>query len=148
MGKSVILSLTLIAGVLVAMQPAVNAEIARRVGSPYAASMLSLLLSFAILVPIVFFFGPKPNFAGLAGAPWWIFIGGLAGACVVTSGIIAVPVVGTAVFILCIVLAQMFGASIVDHFGLFGVAEKPMNWQRLGGLAIMLAGLLVVLRQS
>jgi transporter family-2 protein len=146
--KPLFFTLSLLAGVLVAMQPAVNAEIARRIGSPYAAAMISLFISFIILVPVLSLFGVRPSFAPLLSAPWWIFLGGLAGAFVVTGGIVAVPAIGAAAFVLCIVLGQMVGASLVDHFALFGVAQKPMTMMRIIGIGVMMLGLIIVLKSN
>ena len=133
-------------GLLIAVQPAVNAETARRLGSPYVAALFSLALSTAILLPLALGQAERPSLSTFQSLPLWGVLGGLAGACFVTGGILIVPAIGAALFVLCVVFGQALGASLADHFGLFGLAQKALDPWKIGGLALMVVGLLVYQR--
>jgi len=49
-------------------------------------------------------------------------------------------VLGIALFFVCIVAGQLFGATLADHFGVFGMQVKPVNTMKVIGLALVLAG--------
>ena len=144
------LALTLLAifcvGFFVSMQPAMNAEISRRLQSPTTAALASLTISFLVLLPVLLVLGPRPQLANASSLPWWAFLGGVAGACFVLSAILSVPVIGTGLFLVAVIIGQLAGASVIDHLGLFNLQVKPFNLYKLCGLALMVAGLLVFLR--
>ena len=49
--------------------------------------------------------------------------------------------VGNAVML--VVAAQIASSAAIDHFGLFGAPHKPIDLMRAGGLAIMVAGVVI-----
>ena len=130
-------------GIAFAMQPPVNAEVARKLGSPFAAALLSLSLSAVILLVVALLTGVRVQPASFAALPWWFMLAGMIGAVVVTGSTLIVPVIGAAALVACIVFGQAIGASIVDQFGLFRLAVKPLDGWKAAGLLIMFVGLLV-----
>ena len=78
----------LLAGALMPLQAGVNAQLARWVGHPVSAS----LVSFAVGTLALFAYGAAlrpqlPAAEALASAPWWVWGGGLLGAVFVTAAI-------------------------------------------------------------
>ena len=69
------------AGAIVPVQAVSNAVLARHLGHPLWASLVSLLISIIVLAPLLFIFKvPKPVLsADLLHQPFWIWIGGIAG---------------------------------------------------------------------
>ena len=47
--------------------------------------------------------------------------------------------------LLAVLIAVLAGLAL-DHFGAFGVPRHPMNFGRLGGVALVLIGVLMVRR--
>lgn len=144
--KILLLVAAVLIGALLAMQPPVNAEVARRLGSPLGAAMLSLAISLVLLAVVAFAIGGRTGLPGLASLPWWFALGGLAGAIFVSGSILIVPLIGAAAFVACLVLGQAIGASVIDQMGLFNLSQKPMDPWRLLGLTMILAGLIVFQR--
>ncbi len=136
------IAVALTCGVLIGVQPAINAEVSRRLASPFAAVLFSLLVSTAIVLPFAFLQDRAPIGPAIASAPWWVWLGGLAGAAFVTAGITIAPIMGIALFLMIVVTGQLAAASFADHFALFGTPKRPMTLSRCLGVGLALVGVL------
>ena len=130
-------------GLMIGAQPAVNAALARHIASPLTAAFVSLTVSALVLLPFVLVFGGKIELSAATSAPWWVWIGGVAGAAFVMSGLTITPLLGVAYFFSAIVAGQMIAAALIDHFGLYGVAVRQMSSLRFFGLLLSTAGIIV-----
>jgi transporter family-2 protein len=134
-------------GVLVAFQPLMNAVLARAIGSPWGAAAISLVVAGLGGVAIALVAGRGDmSRAALASVPWWIYLAGLIGAFFVAGGVVIAPVTGAQLFFISVIAGQLLGATLADHFGLFGLASRPLSLERALGLALVLAGALLVRR--
>jgi transporter family-2 protein len=99
-------------GVLVTFQPLMNAILARAIGSPYGATLVSLFVSAtgAILMVAVTGRGAM-NRDTLATVPWWVFLAGLVGLVFVLSGVTVAPVTGALLFFMCVIGASSSARS-------------------------------------
>ncbi|MBP7000115.1 DMT family transporter [Amaricoccus sp.] len=134
-------------GMLVSFQPLINAVLARAVGSPYGAAAVSLVVAGlgGIVIAAVAGRGDMSR-AALAGVPWWVFLAGLIGSLFVAGGVVIAPVTGAQLFFATVVAGQLLGATLADHFGLFGLAVRPLSLERAAGLALVLGGAMLVRR--
>ena len=71
---------------------------------------------------------------------WWQTLGGLAGATLVTSQGVAVPVLGVAVFTVTIVAGVTVAGLLVDRFGLSPRGVRPLTARRVVGAALAVVG--------
>lgn len=134
-------------GVLVAWQPLINALVARAIGSSYGAALISISITLVGAILVVAFAGRGDiSRATLGTLPWWVFLGGFIGTLFVGGGVIIAPVTGALVFVACVVGGQLIGATIADHFGLFGITVREVTPQRLAGLALVVSGAALALR--
>lgn len=134
-------------GVLLIFQPLMNAILARAIGSPFGATLVSLAVSLTGALVMVAFTGRGTmTRETLATVPWWVFLAGLIGLVFVLAGVSIAPVTGALVFIVCVIAGQLVGALITDHFGLFGIAVRHVTPARLVGLALVLSGAFLVQR--
>src|SRR5689334_4623954 len=80
-----LIGVALIMGFFMAVQPAINLELRRFVGSPAQAAMVSTFVSTISLGVFVFVIQrkPWPSLHAALSTPWWIWIGGLLGAAYV-----------------------------------------------------------------
>jgi transporter family-2 protein len=128
-------------GAIISMQPAINAQMALKLGSPLAAAVCSIIISLAMIVVVWTALGRVPvNWSKLLSLPWWVLIGGAAGALFVLGGIMVAPRLGVAAFFTCIVLGQVLGAAILDQLGAFGLEAQPIGWTRALGILLVVAG--------
>lgn len=134
----------LLMGLLLTWQSPVNAEAARRFGSPVLAGMLSiggsllLLTVFALLTVRTF-----PTRADIAGMPWWAWIGGITGAVFIIGAIFVVQRTGNFVLVASVIAGQMIGALAADKFGMWGLPQVEINATKLAAVALVLSGALV-----
>ena len=134
-------------GVLVTFQPLMNAILARAIGSPYGATLVSLVVSATGALVMVAVTGRgSMTRETLATVPWWVFLAGLVGLVFVLSGVTVAPVTGALLFFSCVIGGQLLGALLADHFGLFGLAVRHVTAERLIGVALVLGGAILVQR--
>lgn len=139
------LGLVLLGGVLLGFQPGVNARLAWHVGHPVVASLISfgtatLLLALAALAMRV----PAPPLAALRAMPAWVWVGGALGAAFVTIALMATPRLGAATVVALVVCGQLLAALLIDHFGLLGLAARPVDWVKVLGACCLVAGVLLI----
>ena len=131
-------------GVIFAWQTPINAEAARRLGSPVLAGVLSISLSLVLVVTFALMtVRAKPDWSEIASAPWWTWIGGIAGAVFVVAAAVIVPKTGSVLFLLAVVLGQMLGAIVADTYAMWGLAVQPISLTKLVGVSLVLAGAVV-----
>jgi bacterial/archaeal transporter family-2 protein len=128
-------------GIFLTWQGPVNAEAARRLSSPALAAVLSLSVSVVLVVLFALLTArTKPDWAEIAAAPWWTWIGGITGAVFVVGSLLVVPKTGSVLFLLSVILGQMIGAVTADGFGLWGLRETSISPMKLLAMALVLAG--------
>lgn len=134
-------------GVCVALQPAINAAMARTLGSPFLASVVSIAVSLAVVVPVWLTVGQGAGDpTQLRALPWWVVLGGTVGVVFVAGSVLVGPSLGLALFFVCVVAGQLVGATVVDHLGAFGVPTKPVNAMKIVGIVLVLIGAALVQR--
>lgn len=135
----------LLAGAAVPFQAASNATLGRMLGHPLWATLVSLSVSLVLVFPALLALRVSaPAVATASQAPWWVWMGGLAGVAYVTAALVLTPRLGAANFIICVIAGQMISSLLIDHFGLMGLAQKPATIPRIAGVVLILAGMLVM----
>lgn len=61
-----------------------------------------------------------------------------------TAALVLTPTLGAASFIVSVIAGQMLASLLIDHFGLMGLASKPIRLWRVVGVMLILVGMLVV----
>ena len=80
-------------------------------------------------------------------APWYAYSAGLLGLVIVGCIGYATPRLGLAVTLTIAVATQFTMAAIVHHFGLLGADQQPMDVSKLSGMAAILLGVWLMVRQ-
>ena len=146
MKPGVAVILTAFAGGLVAMQAPVNSKLGKAAGT-FAAASISFLIGTAILVAITAISGRGVNLAAAGKLPWYYFTGGLLGAAYVTTVLVSVRTLGAGGVTAATIAGQLSTAVLLDRFGAFGLPEKPVTLARLLGVALLAAGVFLVVRE-
>ncbi|MFC4766457.1 DMT family transporter [Effusibacillus consociatus] len=139
--KWVMMVLAVLGGMAVGTQAGINGILGKKIGTLEGA-----LVSFAIgtlSLSIVAIFLGKGNILGAFSVPKWQLTGGLLGAFYVFVMVLVVPQLGAASTIIAIIAGQLLATSIIDHFGLIGAKQIPMDWQRAAGLVLMAAAIIL-----
>jgi transporter family-2 protein len=136
-------------GACLALQPPINAVMARMLASPLLAAVVSIAISLAVVVPVWLTIGQGAgDLDQVRGLPCWVLLGGVIGVVFVAGSVVVAPVLGIALFFVCVVAGQLVGATVVDHLGAFGVPPRPMNVMKILGLVLVLAGAALVQRSG
>lgn len=134
-------TLAVAAGAMLPLQAAINARLARLVGSPlWAAGISGLVLTAALALVAGAALRAGPRTEGLGGAPWWVWTGGLCGAVVLSATTATAPRLGTAGMIALVMAGQVLCSLLLDHFGVLGLPVLPVSARRLAAAALLLAG--------
>jgi bacterial/archaeal transporter family-2 protein len=135
------------AGCLVGMQAPINSRLGMTVGGVQAASF-SFLVGTAALVAISFILrGGLGSLGNIGKVPWWALLGGLLGAVYVFVALEAVRTLGASGLTAVVITGQLAISVLIDRFGLLGVARSPIGLQRIVGLALLVAGVALVVRK-
>ncbi|KGH30433.1 MULTISPECIES: DMT family transporter [Comamonas] len=139
------LGMALLAGAILPFQAAANANVGRALGHPFWGAATSLVISLAVMVPMLMLVkAPMPNFSNAFHGPWWLWIGGVLGAVYVASAAALIPKLGAGGFLVAVVAGQMVVAVLIDHFGVMGLEPKPINVMRVLGVLLILGGVFLI----
>ena len=128
-------------GAALSLQPAINASMARVLGSPLLAAGISISISLIVVVVLWLSWGKAAgDFTQFKYLPWWVMAGGVVGAIFVAGSIVTAPVLGVALFFVCMVAGQLIGSTIIDQIGAFGLEVKPVNTMKIVGLGLVILG--------
>jgi transporter family-2 protein len=139
--------LSLLAGFAVPLQAGTNARLGALLGHPLWATGVSLLVSLlALMLVLLVIKVPKPNLSALSGAPWWIWMGGIAGVFYISIALLMAPRLGALNFIMAVIIGQLVISLIIDYFGLVGSPRKAISLQKLVGVLVVVGGFVITTR--
>ncbi len=145
MQSFVFLVVALALGALVPLQAGANAALGRAMGHPLWATLVSLAVSAACVVPILIALRVSaPTVANLLALPKWIWLGGIAGAIYITTALLLAPRLGAASFMTAVIAGQILASIAIDYFGLVGFVPRSLSGPRLLGVTLVVAGVLVM----
>ncbi|GJD57222.1 DMT family transporter [Methylobacterium dankookense] len=133
-------------GVANAIQPGMTETLARALGQPLLAALVSMLTGVTLYLTFGLATGRlrPPRLEEAAAAPWWAWAGGVLGALLVLSQVFVAPRIGAGRYIGLSVTAAILTSIALDHFGLLGFQQHPAGlWRILGGV-LMVAGVTLV----
>ncbi len=134
-----------VAGIAMAMQAQLMGHLDRSIGT-----IESVFLTYGVgaaIIALIMLAMRGGNLAEWQAAPWYAHSAGLLGLIIVGCIGYATPRLGLAVTLTIAVAAQFLIAAIVHHFGLLGADQEPMDLSRLGGMAAVLIGVWLIVRQ-
>lgn len=135
------------AGAALAMQPAMNSRLAIGVDSPLQASLFSFASGAVLLLAIMALSGKHRPYIGkvvTARRPVWTWLGGLIGVCIVIGQTYLVSYVGVGLLTILNIFGMLVSGALIDHFGLLNVEKRPVTGRKLSGLALVLAGIIML----
>lgn len=137
--------LAVMIGVLLPLQVLLNASLGKQTSGPLFASMCSFFVGSAVLTLFWAFTRPTFDMATLVRVPWWAWTGGMIGALYVAAATLLIPRTGAAALMCLVVLGQLVGSLVVDHYGVLN-ARQPIDGLRLIGVMMVAGGALLVVK--
>lgn len=139
------LFLAFLTGMFIPMQAGANSQLARRLGHPVFAALVSFSVGLiSLLAYMLATRPPLPSVDALWRAPWWVWTGGLLGASAVVVVAAFAPKLGAATFISVMLAGQVIASLALDHFGLAGFDVRPATLWRLVGASLVICGVVLV----
>jgi transporter family-2 protein len=135
------------AGCLVGMQAPINSRLGKSVGSAEAATVSFLVGTAALVLILLIARGGIGGISQIGRVPWWALVGGLLGAIYVSVALVAVRTLGASGLTAVVIGGQLVISVVIDRFGLLGVARQAVGAQRIAGLVLLAAGVLLVVRK-
>ncbi|KWT69409.1 Integral membrane protein [Hyphomicrobium sulfonivorans] len=138
--------LGIVAGMFIALQGPINAQLAHKLGAPIAASAASFVAGAVLLLVLVTVVTSVQGTTINWGAPpWWMYVvGGSLGAVFVTCALILTPKLGAAATMTLIVAGQLLAGLALDRLGWFDLAVRELTIGRVGGAVLLIAGALLI----
>lgn len=135
------------AGISFVMQQVVNADLRTALGSAAWAGFVSYLggtlCMFALAIVLR---EALPSTLAASQSHWWAWSGGFFGAFYIGVSILLVPRLGAATFVGLLVGGQMMSSVLFDHYGWFGVAQRPVGLSRLLGSVLLIVSVILIRR--
>jgi transporter family-2 protein len=144
MTKGIALLLSAFAGMLVALQPPINSKLGSHVGT-FAAATISFLIGTCALFAVTLVAGGT-HLGSLRDVPWWAFAGGFIGAVFVASSLVTVRTLGAGGVVAATIAGQLTASVVIDNFGLVGLEKQPISAARVVGIALLAAGVFLIVR--
>lgn len=129
------------------VQVGMNATVRFAIGSPVLAAIVNFVVGLAALILVAVVGGARWTPGSAAVVPAWAWLGGLLGALYVAATTVLGPRLGAAALLALTLAGQMVAALLVDHYGIIGFPQSPVTPSRLLGAALLVAGVLLIMRR-
>jgi len=144
-GLAYLMGLT--AGLGLALQIGMNAQLRKVLNSAYSAALISFLVGTTALVSLMLVTRTAaPTRDALAAVPAWAWFGGLFGAYYVAISTVVAAELGATSLLALALAGQLLMALVVDHFGWLGLPENPITMGRLFGVSLLAVGVWLITR--
>jgi transporter family-2 protein len=142
------LLMALLSGLLISVHGIVNSMGSKTIGLPAMLAMYSIVQAIPPLLFILF--RQQGNGIGqvIAHGLKWYLLSGIIGMIIVTALTFSITQIGSLTAFVIVVLGQVIGAAIADHFGLFGVPIKPVNTLRIVSILIIMIGVGLLIKSE
>ncbi len=134
------------AGVFAGIQAPLNALTAGKIGLLEGALLPHIIGAITALIPLLFlgFKGLKQ----LPTVPWYGYLPGVLGLALVMGLSFSTQRIGVTATIVIFVVAQLIVSAFIGHFGLLDSPIKPLDFARIVGIMLLIAGAWLVVRPS
>jgi bacterial/archaeal transporter family-2 protein len=132
-------------GGLIALQPAINSGLGRATGN-LPAALVSFAIGTAALVVLVALSGQLADVRFALDVKPVYLLGGLLGAAYVFTSLVVVREVGAGGVVAATITGQLTFSVVIDRLGILGLDQEPISFERVLGVALLLAGTYLVVR--
>ena len=129
----------LTAGIGIPILATLNASLGNYLNIPALAAAITFFVGFIICVIAAITTG-SVSFSAISNIPKHFLLAGLLMAFYLISITYIAPKFGIGNAIFFILLGQLISAATIDHFGLFGAQVNLIDFKRVSGLLLMVAG--------
>ena len=134
--------IALISGALMSIQGVFNTQVTKSSSIWVASAFVQFT---ALLVCLAaWLVSDRISFAALLKVePRYMLLGGAIGAFITYTVIKGMEMLGPARAVMLIVIAQLIVAYVIELLGLFGTEKQPLEWRKVIGMGIAVAGVVI-----
>src|SRR5687768_12258849 len=143
MSYLLLIVIAILAGVAVALQAQFMGTMDRTVGT---ASSVFVTYGVGGITALLLWMARGSSLSAFSRIPWPAWSAGLLGLVIVGGIGYAAPRLGLSTTIVITVAAQLAAAAVIDHFALFGAAQRTFELTRAAGLAMTIGGVWLLVR--
>ena len=139
-----LISLAVVGGVAVALQAQFMGQLDRGVGT-----LESVFITYGgggLLIGVITLWYHGGNLSSWRSVPPYTLSAGLLGLVIVAAISYTAPRLGLIATFTIFVTTQFAVGALVDHFGLFNTTVRALDLSRLGGIAMLLGGVWLIIR--
>lgn len=146
--KALFYLLPVLCGVALSVQAIVNGQLRVAIGSPVVAACISFVIGTLVLLLLIGLTRqPVPSLHTLQQVSFYKWTGGVLGAFFVTAVIVSIQKIPSANLFALIITSQFITALVIDHFGLLGAMQTPVNTVKIAGVVLLIAGAYLVIKK-
>ena len=134
--------IALVSGALMSVQGVFNTQVTKTTGM-WVSNGWVQLSAFAVCLVAWFIAGTDDVMTIAKVEPKYMLLGGVIGAGITWTVIKSMEQLGPAKAALLIVISQLIIAYVIELLGLFGVDKQPVDWRKIGGMALALIGVAI-----
>ena len=134
--------IALISGALMSIQGVFNTQVTKSSSIWVASAFVQFT---ALLVCLAaWLVSDRSSFAALLKVePRYMLLGGAIGAFITYTVIKGMEMLGPARAVMLLVIAQLIVAYVIELLGLFGTEKQPLEWRKVIGMGIAVAGVVI-----
>jgi transporter family-2 protein len=99
-----------------------------------------------LLIGLAMLLSRGGNLAAWQSVPWYALSAGAFGLVIVGTIGYGTARLGLVTALTIIVASQLITGAVLDHFGIMGANLRPMNFQRILGIGLLLLGTWVIIK--
>lgn len=142
-----LMAIALLIGAGLSVQVGLNSQVRHYLGDPALAALGNFLVgTVAILIYLLLMRANWPTTGALRAVPPVNWLGGLFGAAYVAASALLAPRLGSAPLLALLIGGQLLMSLVLDHFGWVGFAAHEMNLWRVAGAVLLVAGVVLIVR--
>lgn len=141
---ALVICIGLIGGLAVGTQAPIAGAMAQRVGGASSSFIVHIggtIVSGALLIA-----RGGENIHEWRNLPWYMLGVGVFGLVLYLSLSYTIPRVGATTAIALIIVGQLVAGMVIDHFGAFGISQRPIEFSHIVGLVLLLGGAFLIIR--
>ncbi|MCJ2011758.1 DMT family transporter [Methylobacterium sp. J-076] len=136
----------LLAGVANAVQAGQNGALSKGLDESLTAGLIVVAGTASCILVVGLLAGRLawPTAAQALAMPWWAWLGGILGGCIILAQFVVARQIGAAPFLGLLVTAGVITSITLDNFGWVGFERHPATLWRILGSVLMVVGVSLV----
>lgn len=138
-----IIFIGLFGGMAIGVQGPMSSIITQKLGPLESVFIIHIGGAVAALIPMIFV---GTRLGEWRSVPWYVLGAGAFGLIVISAMGYMIPRIGAAGALITLLAGQILVASLLDHYGWLGVAQRSLDIQRLIGFGVVIFGVWLTVR--